>query len=289
MEPYEWMVKSTPQTEWIDRRGLLIWLAEVFNGLGGGFYLVSLYRDSLAGMWISWLIIIVLKGGLHFAYLGRPSRFWRMAANPRTSWLSRGFIFLGSFIVLGALQLSSSHWLPGTALETASKIAAGIMVFLVVMNTGFVMNCIHAIPFWNTALLPILFISCGILDGFALTLVTGLLGDNMEMGGAEAGSRLLLIVNAFLITIYLWSAVYTGPTGKQSVMEIIRGRLSAVLWLGVLLCGIVAPFAISIASYFAAEASPPLLITAVVLEMVGAFSLKYTILKSARYSPLIPT
>jgi hypothetical protein len=42
-------------------------------------------------------------------------------------------------------------------------------------------------------------------------------------------------------------------------------------------------------SYIAAEPAPALLVAAVVLEMVGAFSLKYTILKSARYSPLIPT
>lgn len=176
MKPYEWMVKYTPQTEWIERKGILVWLAEASNGIGGGLYLVSLYFDSLWGMLISWLIVILLKGGFHFAYLGKPMRFWRMAINPRTSWLARGFIFFALFVVLGAAQLFFSYWLPGTALEILFRMIAGVMVFLLVINTGFVMNYIHAIPLWNSAILPLLFLSCGVLDGLALILTIGLLG-----------------------------------------------------------------------------------------------------------------
>jgi len=289
MEVYEWMVEGSPQTEWIERRGILIWLAEVFNGLGGGLYLVSLYFNNLWGMFISWLVIILLKGGLHLAYLGKPMRFWRMALRPGNSWLSRGFIFLALFICFGATQLVFSYWFPGTPLEIAFKVIAGLMVFLVVINTGFVMNYINAIPFWNSAILPLLFLSCGVLDGFALILTIGLFGGNVDIMAAEAGSRWLLIINAFIITIYLWSATYMGPTGKQSVIELIKGRIAPVLWVGVILCGIIIPMGISISSYFVGEASPPLLIMAVICEMAGAVSLKYCILKSALYRPLIPT
>lgn len=288
MRMYEWMVKNTPQREWIERRGILIWLAEVSNGLGGGLYLVSLYFNNLWGMFLSWLIVILLKGGFHFAYLGKPMRFWRMALNPRTSWLARGFIFLASFITLGAIQLALSYWLPGIALEVVFKVIAGVTVFLVVVNTGFVMNYINAIPFWNSAILPLLFLSCGVLDGFGLILTIGLFGGNVDMVAAEAGSRLLLIINAFVITIYLWSGMYMGPTGKRSVIELIKGQLAPILWVGVILCGIIIPVGISITSYFVGGASASLLITAVACEMVGPFSLKYTILKSALYSPLIP-
>ena len=288
-EPYEWMVKKTPQTEWIDRRGVLIWLAEVSNGIGSGLYLVSLYFNSLWGMLISWVVIVLLKGGLHFAYLGKPMRFWRMALKPGTSWLARGFIFLALFICLGIFQLSFSHWFPGTALEIVFRVIAGLMVFLVVINTGFVMNYINAIPFWNSAILPLLFLSCGVLDGFALILTIGLFGGNVDIMAVEAGSQWLLIINAFIITTYLWSATYMGPTGKQSVIELIKGRIAPVLWVGVILCGIIVPVGVSVSSYFVGEVSPPLLITAVVCEMVGAVSLKYCILKSALYRPLIPT
>jgi formate-dependent nitrite reductase membrane component NrfD len=282
------MVEYTPQTEWIERRGILIWLAEVSNGIGGGLYLVSLYFNSLLGMFLSWLIVILLKGGFHFAYLGKPMRFWRMALKPGTSWLARGFIFLTLFIVFGAIQLAFSYWLPGTALEFAFKVIAGLMVFLVVINTGFVMNYINAIPFWNSAMLPLLFLSCGVLDGLGLILTMGLFKGNMDILVAEASTRVLLILNAFFITIYLWGATYMGPTGKRSVIEIVKGRIAPILWVGVTLCGIIIPIGISIASFFFGEASAPLLIMAVVCEMGGAFSLKYIILKGALYSPLIP-
>lgn len=289
MEPYEWMVEYTPQKEWIEQRGILIWLAEVSNGIGGGLYLVSLYFNSLSGMFLSWLIVILLKGGFHFAYLGRPTRFWRMALKPKTSWLARGFIFLSLFIVFGAIQLALSYWLPGTVLEIVFKIIAGLMVFLVVVNTGFVMNYINAIPFWNSALLPLLFILSGVLDGLALILAMGLFGGHVDILAAEAGTRVLLVISAFLLTIYLWSGTYMGPTGKRSVMELIKGQLAPLLWVGVILFGIIIPIVVSLSGYFVSELSTSLLIGAVASEMVGAFSLKYCILKSALYSPLIQT
>ncbi len=286
MEAYEWMVKQTSQTEWIDQRGILVWLAEVSNGIGGGLYLVSLYFNSLPGMFLSWLIVILFKGGFHFAYLGKPTRFWRMALRPRTSWLARGFIFLILFVGFGAMQLAFSLWFPGTTVEVLSKVIAGSLVFLVVINTGFVMNYINCIPFWNSAMLPLLYISCGVLDGFALILIIGLFGGNVDIIAAERVSRWLLIINALFIAIYLWSATYMGPTAKHSVLEIIKGRIAPILWCGLTFCGIIMPIVMALFSYFISN-TVPLILAAVGFEMVGTFSLKYIILKGASYSPLL--
>jgi hypothetical protein len=49
MQVHEWMINYTRQTEWIDRRGLFLWLAFYTGGLGGGLYLVALYFNSLWG------------------------------------------------------------------------------------------------------------------------------------------------------------------------------------------------------------------------------------------------
>ena len=40
---HEWMVKPMRQTEWIQGKGMLVWLAEVFSALGMGLYLVGLF------------------------------------------------------------------------------------------------------------------------------------------------------------------------------------------------------------------------------------------------------
>ena len=287
MESYEWMVVYTPQTGWIDGKGILVWIAEVTGGLGGGLYLVSLYFDSLWGMFLGWLIIIS-KCGFHFAHLGQPSKFWRLALNAKTSWLTRGFIFLTLFIVFGAFQLAFTYWLPGTAAEITFKVLAGIMAFLVATYAGFVMNYVNGIPLWNSALLPLLFIVSGLLGGLAVIVAISLFGSGVDLMTSVGSLPLLLIINSLLIAIYLWSGTYMGPTGKRSVIELVKGRLSPVLWLGVTLCGIIFPLSISLYSYFIGEASAPFLIMAVACVIVGIFSLNYCLLKGGLYSPLVP-
>ncbi len=289
MKPYEWMVRYTPQTEWIERRGILMWLAEVSGGFGAGLYLVSLYLNSLWGMFAGWLIILILKGGFHIAYLGKPLRFWRILLRPQTSWIARGLIFVVLFIGFGAIQLAVSYWLQGSIGEVVFKVLAGIMAFGVIIYTGFVMNYVNGIPLWNTALLPMLFVIIGALDGFGLVLAIALGDSSIDIMVAEAGSRVLLIVSALLITIYLLSATYMGSTGKYSVIELTRGKIAHIFWVGVVLCGLIIPIVILVSSSFVGEASSPLLITGIVCDMIGAFSLKYCILKAGIYRPLIPS
>jgi formate-dependent nitrite reductase membrane component NrfD len=287
LETHEWMIQYTRQTEWIDRRGLILWIAFYAGGLGGGLYLVSLFFNSLWGMFISWLIIAVIKGGAHLLYLGKPQRFWRIVSRPQSSWLARGFIFVMLFIFFGAIQLVLSFWLPGTAGEIVFKVFAGITALAIAIYTGFVLNTVKAVPFWNSSLLPLLFVLCGILGGFGLSVIIALNGGNVNLTIAEAGSRWLIIVNAFLIAVYLWGAATRETTGKQSVMEQIRGSGAPIFWIGIVALGIIVPLAIAFSSYFMREVSSVLLVTGVACEVVGGLALRYCVLKAGAYSPLV--
>jgi formate-dependent nitrite reductase membrane component NrfD len=281
------MINYTRQTEWIDRRGIFLWIAFYAGGLGGGLYLVSLYFNSLWGMFISWLIIAVIKGGAHLIYLGKPLRFWRIITRPNTSWLARGIIFVFMFIIFTAIQLALSRWLPGSAAEIAFKALAGIAALAVTVYTGFVLNTVKSVPFWNSTLLPLLFVLCGILGGFGLSVVIALNGGNIALSAAETGSRWLLIINALLIIIYLWTAANREVTGKKSVMEQMRGSLAPVFWIGIVLLGIIIPLAIAFTSLMTGEVSSALLIAGVVCEVIGGLSLRYCVLKAGAYKPLV--
>jgi formate-dependent nitrite reductase membrane component NrfD len=287
METHEWMINYTRQTEWIDRRGILLWIAFYAGGLGGGLYLVSLYFNSLWGMFISWLIIAVMKGGTHLIYLGKPWRFWRIITRPNSSWLARGFIFVMLFILFAALQLVFSYWLPGGAAETVFKVLAGISAFIVTVYTGFVLKTVKAVPFWDSALLPVLFVLCGVLGGFGLSVIIALNGGNINLEAAETGSRWLLVINALLIIVYLWSASHREATGKQSVMEQIKGSNSPVFWIGIVVLGIIIPVIIAFSSYFITHVSSPLLIFGVACEILGGLALRYCVLKAGAYKPLV--
>jgi formate-dependent nitrite reductase membrane component NrfD len=288
MKSYEWMVEYTPQTNWIEGHGKFIWLAEVFGALGGGLYLVSLFCNSMQGMVIGWLMVVAIKGALHMAHLGRPSRFWRLFLKAGTSWLARGLVFVALFGLFGALQLISSYWLTGTGWEILFKILAGTLAGLVAAYSGFVMSYVNGIPFWNSALLPLLFLVLGLFGGSALLTLIGLLGRNADFIAALGFALSLLPVSACLIALYLWTATYTCPAAKRSVMELIHGSLTLPLWIGVVFCGVVIPAGaflfINVLGYLPISL---LAITATGI-LVGVFSFNYCLLKAGLYRPLTP-
>ena len=150
------------------------------------------------------------------------------------------------------------------------------------------MSYCRSVPFWNSALLPLILIFAGLTDGFALIVAIGLADAQVDIMAAEFGSRILLTVNIILMAAYLWNATYTSKTAKYSALLLIKGSLAAPFWVGVIAFGIIIPLAISVPSYFAGEASVPLLITAIALHTIGAVALKYVLLKAGVHNPILP-
>lgn len=150
------------------------------------------------------------------------------------------------------------------------------------------MSYCRSVPFWNSALLPLVFLFTGIADGFALIMAVSLTGAQVDIMSADAGSRILLTINAIIIASYLWNATYTSKTARYSAMLLLRRNLALPFWVGVIALGIIIPLAISVSSYFAGEASSPLLITAIALHTAGTFALKYCLLKAGIHHPILP-
>jgi formate-dependent nitrite reductase membrane component NrfD len=286
MKLYSWMVDYTPQTTWIEGHGILIWLAEVMGLLGGGLYLVSLYFNTVAGMLIGWLMIVVVKSGLHFAHLGKPSRFWRLFLRAGTSWLARGLLFVVLFAVFGGLQLFLSYSFPGSGVELFFRFCGAVLAILVVAYSGFVMNYVNGIPFWNSALLPLLFVVFGILGGLALLLPVLPAADR---GEALRLMPLLVCASASLLALYLWSATYMGPAARRSVRELIQGGLALYLWGGIGVCGVAVPALATLYMYLASAQPGALLDASALGLLIGVFSLSYCMLKAGVYRPLTPT
>src|SRR4030042_1107843 len=228
---HKWMTDYTPQTEWIQRRGIMVWLAEVSTSLGSGLYLISLFLFSfvsndmsyLWGMIAGWLIIMFLKIPLHLAYFGKPFRFWRtippFSNGWKTSWFARGILFSIFFGTFGFLQIVSSFLLINPQIVTWNfllpidillRVLAGFTAFLTGIYPGFIMSFVKGIQFWNSALLPVVLILSGILDGCALLMAIGLAGAQVDGTLLDLISSVLLIVNIFLIVVYLWDATYVG-------------------------------------------------------------------------------
>jgi formate-dependent nitrite reductase membrane component NrfD len=305
--PYDFMVKLTPQKDWIAGHGVLIAFAFFLGGLSGGVYLAALYFDNLVGMFVGWGLAL-LMGVIDMAHLSQPKKFWRMLLRPNTSWISRGFIIITLFIGAAAIQLALSTWLPGTAAEIAFKALAGLLAFAVAIYSGFVVGSIGAIKLWNSAIIPVLFIATGLVGGLAvlLAITTGSSQAEMMVSAASgsvpyawyAGSsqysvlvfamRAILVIYAIFVVVYLWISASGGPGARDSALMMVRGSLAPVFWLGVVLTGIVAPMALLFAVSSSDGAPAALPVSAAVCVIAGTGALRYSILKAGMYTPLIP-
>ncbi len=301
MTTHEWMVKPMHQREWIERRGIMIWIAETFTSLGAGLYLVSLFVHSWWGLLVGWLIIMFLKLPIHIAYFGKPWRFYRTMppfSNAwKTSWFARGILFSVFFGTFAFIQLVFGQ--PDLAKLIGQSIAdpiyyvfgvlAGLSALGVGIYGGFIMNYVKGIPFWNQGLLPVVIMLAGVADGFGLIMAVGLAGGDASVAWAETGSRYLLLINILLIVTYLISAGYTSAVAKLSIQELVKGPSSFMFWGGLVVLGLAVPAAVSVVSLFSGgEASTVLLIIAVASHTLGAFALKYCLLKVGIYRPLLP-
>ena len=288
--PYEFMASYTPQREWIEKRGALLWFAFFFIELGAGMFMVSSIFGSLPGMLVGWLVCALLGGGFHLLFLGKPLRFWRMVFSSgwQTSWISRGLIFVILFLASGLAHMGLTLWSHSL---TPLLIVTNIFAFLTVIYGGFAMNYVNGIPLWNTALLPVLYVVSGLWGGAELTLGIFLnQGDIVAGISVEAAIRMLLAGFVLLIPVYLISVRYQSLTGKASVRYMVLSKWASLFWIVVVMLGMAVPLAAVISSFIVGlEASPAVfLYAAIFCGLLGDLAMRYLILRCGLYSPLIP-
>lgn len=293
MNPYFWMTDFTPQKEWIDGKGLLLWLAFFFSEVGAGVYVVSLFLEFRAGCVAGWIVCALLGGGLHTAYLGKPERAWRAILRPGSSELSRGIIILGLFLVVGALQLAIVlglfNGLPWEGNALFFKVVLGILGFFVITHGFMTMSSIGALPFWNSGMMPVLSLASGVWVGAQITGAMAMgLGNAEVPGSLEPVARWFFFAYALLTLFYLWNAAHGPMAAKRSLQLLLKGELAWLFYTGVVLIAMVIPLIITLVfcTKPVGEAHGLLWLRAF-CAVAGDLVLRYCIFKAARYLPLI--
>ncbi|MGD1118023.1 MAG: NrfD/PsrC family molybdoenzyme membrane anchor subunit [Dehalococcoidales bacterium] len=287
-KPFEFMVKPQQQKDWVDGRGNFIAFAFFLGGIAGGLFLISAYFDNLLGIFISFLLTGCM-GAFYMMHLTHPMRFWRMMRKPGTSWIARGFSFIMAFGFFTVITMILMKWAPdATGAIKTFKVLAGIFAFAQSIYTGFAVSYVSAIKVWNTAIVPVLFVTCGLTGGLAILLAVMMGQNSTDIATLENIIRIVLIALAVIIGVYLWNTTYSSAAAKGAVMRLIGGSLAPLFWIGVFVFGIAVPITISVTTYFTGHAADGLLITAVVSEIIGGLALRFSILKAGMYTPLLP-
>jgi formate-dependent nitrite reductase membrane component NrfD len=284
------------QKEWIEGKGMLLLLAIFFGELGAGMFLVSWYLNFLFGMVLGIIIVASLKTIFHILFLGQPLKFWRAFTRPQSSWISRGVIIMSVFVVFGGLYVLPAipgfSWLPWTAQSPVGNIILGVAIIAAlgeIIYVGFLLASSPSIPFWNTGLLPILFVIYSLLDGAGLTFIISpaLANETVNVHQLKRIEIWLTFFAVINILAYIWTMYHTTSGGKESVLELIKGRIATPFIGGVLIIGILIPLPIAIYAHFVLTPYTVLGIAAF-MALAGGFLLRYSILKAGIFPPLYP-
>lgn len=290
--PYDFMVKHTPQEAWIRGKGLLLWLAFFFSEIGAGIYFVSLFLKLQGGCLLGWLVALVLGGGLHMLYLGRPSRGILMLLKPATSELSRGLWVTLLFGIIGLFQVAPvvSPALPWTGTGIALTGIMGLLCVLMMSHGFLTMSGIRALPFWNSPVLLPLSVVSGIWVGSQFTALLSVLTGH-GVYGAEIWARWSLFAFMAFLSVFLLGATHANRTARFSVMHILTQGTRAAFYIGVVAMGVIIPFVITLLLWGtgqeAAHPSTWILALRWFCVLIGDLWMRYVIMKSAHYAPLI--
>jgi formate-dependent nitrite reductase membrane component NrfD len=277
---YEWMIKKTPQHEWIDDQGMFLWLAFFFSEIGAGAYFISLFYDFRPGYVVGYIVTLALGGLIHTAYLGNPQRAFGMFLKVRTSELSRGMWVILAFAGLGFFQS-----LLGFQYGVILKTLMGFICILLIMHGFATMNVMKAIPSWNqSTVLPLSIVSGIWVGSQVIQFMMGISGR--EVLGMEVWCRMILLAYIGLIALYLWGTFHASEAAKFSVSNLVRGGFSKLFYLGVILIGIVVPLLITLSMWGLGVYSAGIFLR-LIFVFTGDLLLRFCIMKSAYYTPLI--
>ncbi len=279
---HKFTVELNGQEEWS-------WLLAIdlfLGGLGGGLFIL----DQIFGLGpapsLLAIALVLLGAVVLLIELGHPSRAWRALMRPMSSWISRGVIFVTLFIIFGALytapQLNAFSWMPWSPDSSAGKIIgaiAGIAAFFVALYPGFVLSASPSIPFWNSPLLPVLFLSQSLMAASSIMLmIFPFIAPNQSIEGISHMSAFLIAANFILIAIYLAVMKGSGLAAREAVRRLTGGSLGRTFTAGVILVGMVLPLLLVL--YI-----PSAGILSGLLVLLGALLFRYCVLKAGVYVP----
>jgi formate-dependent nitrite reductase membrane component NrfD len=238
--------------------------------------------------------------------LERPLSFWRLFTRfEASSVMSIGSWILLLFSLISAvifyMHISDRYdilkikpWLTGRRLSRTIKVIGFAVAFATATYTGILLCVLAARPFWNTPLLPIVFLFSAIIDGIAaIGLISYLLPAGQTAPDEElvaskhflAKLDMIFLVLLFISLSFLLMGFYQSTEhARNAVSVVMGGHFTVVFWIGVILIGMVFPLIYGLIEMLPSKpgseiaAQRPLvalLVSASVL--IGGFMLRYVV------------
>ena len=220
------------------------------------------------------------------AGLMNPLRFFGLVAN-LNSVMAWGVIILSLFLVVSVIDLVVL--LVKKSSPKALDIIGAVLAVCVAAYTGVLLgDAGMAFPLWNMAVLPILFIVSAASTGIAATVLITRLAAADEVAALPwlgKSGLVLPVLELVLVVVLLAVAGMAGGSaaaaGAASVANLVSGPYAVAFWLGLVVIGLAAPFAIELLAHRGSAKGKALPIAGEACVLVGGFMLRYLVIMAA--------
>jgi formate-dependent nitrite reductase membrane component NrfD len=283
---------------------LTIWYL-FFGGVGSGVYLVwyvaavffrrrgsvwhASVRESTQPVLIISLALLALGCLCLIRDLAFPEKVHLLFTHPTLSLLTIGAFTLAAFIVcLGYLVFAAFQKKKGRVahvVRTAVQLIAALLALVTMVYTGVFLATITAVPFWNTPLVPVLFVLSSLSAGISILVPVAILRTATTQGVARVPD-FLVTIDVFLIAAEAGTALllYLLSSGDEiirlSLAELLTGRLFYEFWIGFVLCALVLPLVMEVFTIIVQVTAPTYYVILGCLILIGGFFLRYCLINA---------
>ncbi len=297
---------ARPQRLWKWEIAIYLYLA----GMGAGSYIIGMVAQwtvhpklslmlfgfdlDLGRLALLWGPILVAVGAPFLILdLGIKKRFLYACLNPKTSWVARGFLILSAFIVLGLVVFGIPILFPRLPAQIPTlwsilEIVTVLLAFATAIYTGILLKSVKYVPVWNTPFLPTVFLASALSTG-SMAIILSTMGSSLLFSNAGAFvllshnfipvERVFILIEAFILAVYLYSRYRLKDQGEISVRLLISGKLRSLFWGGIVFIGFIFPFILEYI-YSCCPDYPALLFTTGLFLLCGGFFLRLGVLAS---------
>lgn len=211
--------------------------------------------------------------------LGRPERIWGVVLHPFHSVASIGaFSLTVTFVLAVATVVGLFVWKRPGAAAVRALLVANIAFALVTMTySGLLLSTLRSVPFWETPLIPVLFVVSSFSSGIACIMVAGffLSTDDRGADALWTWSTVLSLVELVVLVALLVQAAASGVAAQHALGELLHGSAALLFWPGIVGAGIVFPIVCHALSH--AFPRQVLVLASMIGVLAGTVCLRYGI------------
>lgn len=190
--------------------------------------------------------------------LTQPQNVSSLFVSPSFSIISIGALALTALTVcvavLSMLELSDTIRIRATATRAIGAFTC-VLALAVALYTGIFLCQMSAIPFWHSALIPVLFVLSAMSTGLGSLFLVAVFAPH-QCPNPSSALRPFFVIDAVIVCLELLATVlfffFVGddPVAHLSGMLLLSGEYAPRFIIGFIICGIVIPLAIELGMLF---------------------------------------